>query len=150
MNSDELISTLNNLIETCEDGEQGFRTCSEDEGNQSRKILFMDRALQCAASAHELQGLVRNLGGHPKTSGTVKGAMHRRWIDVKAAIHGKDDEGILDECERGEAGALHNYRDALNKDLPIQIRDVVERQYQGALRNHEMVKHLRDRTGIAS
>lgn len=150
MNNEELVSTLNALIETCDDGELGFRTCSECERNPSRKILFMDRALQCAAAAAELQGLVRGRGGNPTTSGTVKGAMHRRWIDVKAAILGKDDEAVLRECVRGEDAALQNYRNALEKDLPIEIRRVVERQYQGALRNHDMVKHLLDQAGIAS
>ena len=29
MNNDKAISTLNNLIETCKDGEQGFRTAAE-------------------------------------------------------------------------------------------------------------------------
>jgi len=150
MNDDKLISTLVELIESCEDGGQGFRTCFEDEGNQSRNILFMDLALRFAASKRELQGLVRGLGGQSKISGMVESATHRRWIDVKSAILSKDLESILEECERGEDAALHNYRDALNKDLPIQIRHVGERQYQGALCNREMVKRLRDQAGTVS
>ena len=52
----------------------------------------------------------------------------------------------MHECERGEDVALKSYRRALEKDLPLDVRTVVERQYQGVLQNHEVMKNLRDRT----
>ena len=51
MNNDEIISTLNDLIETCKDGEDGFRTCAEDTGDPSLKSFFANRAQSCSASA---------------------------------------------------------------------------------------------------
>lgn len=39
---------------------------------------------------------------------------------------------------------MKSYRKALEKDLPAEVRLVVERQYQGVLRNHDQVKALRD------
>jgi uncharacterized protein (TIGR02284 family) len=59
-------------------------------------------------------------------------------------ITGRDDEAILNECERGEDVALKSYRKALEKDLPMDVRSVVERQLQGVQRNHDQVKALRD------
>jgi uncharacterized protein (TIGR02284 family) len=75
--------------------------------------------------------------------------LHRRWVDLKSAITGKDDEAILNECERGEDVAVKSYRNALEKDLPPDIRSVVERQYNGVLRNHDQVKSLRDQIRAA-
>lgn len=144
MDNDEVISTLNDLIETSKDGEEGFRTCAEDISDPQIKTLFMNRAQGCASAAAELQQLVRAYGGDPETSGGLGGALHRRWVDIKSAIMGKDDTAVLKECERGEDIAVNSYRDAIKKNLPPDVRAVVERQYEGVLKNHDEVKRLRD------
>ena len=40
MNNQNVISTLNDLIETCKDGQEGFRTCAENVQNSELKTLF--------------------------------------------------------------------------------------------------------------
>lgn len=144
MDNDAVISVLNDLIETCKDGEEGFRTCAQDIKQAQLKSLFINRAQECGTSAQELQQLVRTLGGDPETRSSVAGALHRRWVDLKSMITGQDEEAILNECERGEDVALKNYQAALEKDLPPTVRGVIERQYQGVQRNHDQVKALRN------
>ena len=139
----EVISTLNDLIETCKDGEKGFRVCAEDVSRPELKTLFNQRAGECAQSAQELQAIVIRLGGEPEDSTSVAGDLHRRWVDLKSLITGKDDEAILNECERGEDVAKRSYHKALEKALPEDIRQVVQRHYDGVLRNHDQVKMLR-------
>lgn len=145
MNNDEIISTLNDLIETSKDGEEGFRTCADDVSDPQLKTFFSNRAQSCAAAAVELQDLVRAYGGDPETSGGLGGALHRRWVDIKALLTGKDVKAVLRECERGEDFAVASYRRALERNLPAEIRGVVERQYQGVMQNHDQVRSLRDR-----
>jgi len=144
MTNDEVVSALNNLIETCKDGEEGFRTCGMDASDPRLKTFFTNRAQTCAAAALELQNLVRAFGGDADTSSSLGAAVHRRWIDIKALITGKDDRAVLTECERGEAMAVTSYQQALGRNLPESVRAVVERQYQGVLQNHDQVKSLRD------
>ena len=144
MDNDEVISTPNDLIETCKDGEDGFRTCASDVGDTTLKTFFSSRAQQCGAAAVELQNLVRAYGGDPEKSASLGGAIHRRWVDVKSAIMGHDDKAVLKECERGEDVAVASYRKALEKNLPADVRSVVEQQYQGVLQNHDEVRSLRD------
>ena len=62
---------------------------------------------------------------------------------------GKDDDAIMRECERGEDMALKSYRRALEKDLPLDVRAVVERQYQGVIQNYELMKNLRHRAHMS-
>jgi uncharacterized protein (TIGR02284 family) len=153
MDNDDIISTLNDLIETCKDGEQGFRTCAEDASNRNPqlKTLFATRQRECAEAAQELQQLVQAYGGDPETKSSVTGTMHRAWVDIKSAITGKDDKAVLNECERGEDVAVKSYRKALeNTNLPADVRAVVERQYQGVVRNHDQVKLLRDQVAATT
>ncbi len=145
MDNQHVISTINEIIETCKDGEMGFRTCAENVEDSEIKGMLMERARHCAEAASELQNEVRRLGGDPDTHGSVSGILHRGWVNVKSAITGKDEAAVLAECERGEDIAVRRYKDALAQDLPSDIRSVIERQYQGVLANHDVVRNLRDR-----
>lgn len=149
MNNDDVISTLNDLIETCKDGEEGFRTCAEDIKDAQMKSFFTNRAQSCAEAAAELQQEVRAMGGNPETSSSIGGALHRRWVDIKGMVTGKDDEAILNECERGEDVAKRSYETALGKPLPANIKAIVERQYNGVLKNHDQVKAMRNQVRAA-
>ena len=145
MEKNEVISTLNDLIQTCKDGVEGFRTCAEDISDPELKSYFSDRAERCNRSAEDLQDLVIAYGGDPATSSHMSGTLHRRWVDVRSAITGKSDRDVLDECERGEDIAKEHYEAALKKDLPEEVRQIVEEQYRGVKLNHDQVKGMRNR-----
>lgn len=143
---DDVLDVLNNLIECCRDGEYGFRECAEQAQRQDLKTLFNLRAQDCSRGAQELQELVRDCGGTPEDSGSMLGSVHRGWVSMKASLSTYDDKAVLEEAERGEDNALARYRKALQKNLPQQVRDVVQRQCDGVQRNHDQVKMLRDQT----
>lgn len=140
MNNQHVIATLNEIIETCKDGEKGFSACAENVADTELKDIFMQRSQHCAASAKELQDEVRRQGGAPDTQGSVAGTLHRGWLNVKSAITGQDEAAVLTECERGEDMAILRYEDALARELPSNTRSLVERQYQGVIANHELVR----------
>lgn len=140
-----IASVLNDLVETSRDGEKGFRTAAEDTRNPELKEIFLKRAEDCAIGAQQLQRLVAAHGGKPEEGGSVAGAMHRGWVNLKASVSGRDDAAILEECERGEDVAKAKYRKALEDDsLSPEARNVVQRQYDGVVRNHDQVRMLRD------
>jgi uncharacterized protein (TIGR02284 family) len=144
ISNDDVISTLNNLIETCKDGQEGFQQAAEGVQNSQLKTLFYEFGQQRARFAGELQGLVRELGGDPETSSSTAGALHRGWINIKSAITGQDDSAILNECERGEDVAKNAYKDALEENLPANVSVVVEEQYAAVQAAHDQVRALRD------
>lgn len=150
MDKDDVISTLNDLIETCKDGEAGFRACANNVRDTQLKSLFESRAIDCERAAMELQEFVRSYGGDPENRSSLAGTLHRRWVDIKATVTDQDDHAVLSECERGEDVALRSYRNALDKVLPPEVRSMVERQYQGVLRNHDQVKALRNQMQTSS
>lgn len=150
LENDEVISILNDLIETSKDGEEGFRSSAENVDDAQLKAFFLRRSQEVGASVRELQELVRSLGGEPATSTSIGGALHRRWIDIKTALTSNDTVAVLNETERGEDVALNAYRSAAEKDLPTHVRFVVVRQLEGAKRNHDEVKRLRDAARTAA
>ena len=143
----EVVSILNDLIQTCEDGIHGFRTAADAVRNPAAKALFASRLPKIELGERELKAEVRRLGGDPDKSGTVAGAMHRGWINLKSAITGKNEEAIVMECERGEEHATHAYEDAMQKDLPAETRTIIERQYRGVVENLERVRALSKDSG---
>lgn len=146
---DDVLATLNELIEACRDGEAGFKSCAEDIADGQLKQPFLNLADGCSDAARELSALMVSRGGNPEQGHSLSGTLHRRWIDIKSSLMGKDDDAIMRECERGEDMALKSYRRALEKDLPLDVRAVVERQYQGVIQNYELMKNLRHRAHVS-
>src|SRR5579864_4233572 len=97
----DTVSTLNNLIETLEDGRKGFETAASNVKDASVKSTFTEFAQQRARLAGELQSEVQKLGGDAKTGGSASAAVHRGWMDLKSALGG-GEKAILNEAERGE------------------------------------------------
>ena len=149
MANDEIIEQLNKLIETCKDGEYGFRTSADHVKSPDLREVFLNRAADCERGAGELQGVVAGLGGKPDKRSSASGTLHRGWVAVVGKLSGYSDEKILDECERGEDVALERYRAALKQPLPGDIMGLVQRQYEGAKRNHDQVRTLRDQVHAA-
>ena len=142
----ESTSILNDLIETSKDGEKGFRTAADDTRNPELKQIFLQRADDCARGAAQLQKIVGRYGDKPETGGSVLGALHRGWVDVKSTLTNRDEVAILEECERGEDVAKAVYRKALeDSTLAADVREAVQRQYDAVLRNHDQIRTLRDR-----
>ena len=139
-------SILNDLIETSKDGEKGFLTSADNAKDPELKEIFRKRAEDCARGAAELQSLVAGMGGKPEKGGSVAGAIHRGWVNIKTSVTTQDDLAILEEVERGEDVAKASYRKALDSDdLSADARAVVQKQYDGVLRNHDQMRALRDR-----
>lgn len=144
IDNDSVISTINSLIETCKDGQEGFKEASGGVENGKLKTFFNERALERAKYAGDLQALVQTLGGDPEKSGSIAGAIHRGWMNIKTAVVGKDEASILNECERGEDSAKASYQKALDETLPDYVRETLQNQYEGVLASHDQVKIMRD------
>jgi uncharacterized protein (TIGR02284 family) len=147
--TNEMISTLNSLIETLKDGQEGFRQAAEAVKDSTLKSLFSEYSLQRAKFAGELQNeVIRSLGDNkPEDTSSTAGALHRAWINLKSALGADDDHAILAECERGEDSAVAEYKKAMeDKNLSSPLRDIISRQYAEVKDAHDRVKALRDQT----
>jgi uncharacterized protein (TIGR02284 family) len=140
----DTVDVLKDLVECSKDGEYGFRECAEQAKAPNLKSTFLQRADDCRRGAQELNDLIRQLGGTTEDGGSTLGAMHRGWVSIKSKLTTYDDKAVLEEAERGEDNAKARYTKALQKNLPANVRSVVEKQLQGVQKNHDQVKMLRD------
>ena len=148
MSHDNAISVLNNLIETCKDGEKGFKAAAEGLTAPDIKLRFLNYSRERAQMTSELQAEVRRLGGDPEQSGSMAGALHRGWLDIKSVATGKDDYAIVAEAERGEDVAKNAYESALNEPLPASAHTLVHQQAVQIRQAHDDVRSLREREKV--
>jgi uncharacterized protein (TIGR02284 family) len=105
MNNQDKI--IDNLIETLEDGQEGFKQASEAVKDPQLKSLFEEYSRQRARFAVELRSQAQSPDEREsEMSGSAAGALHRGWINLKSAVTRGDDHALLAECERGEDSAV--------------------------------------------
>jgi len=144
ISNDSVASTLYGLIETCREGEEGFRLAAERVEVDYLKILFRNYSQQRAQLAAELEKLLRHSDTQTEANGSVAKALHRSAIVTRAASDGSDETVVLNECERGEDVALEAYEEALSQSLPPSIRQVVSRQCAAIRAAHDRIRELEE------
>ena len=144
MENNELIDTLNTLIETSRDGDNGFTACADDAKDTALRAYFTICATRCREAVQTLDRIVKHYGGTPEQAGSIAGSVNRAWLNLRAAMSTNSDLAVLEECERAEDAALRIYRHALEQDLPADVRPVVKAQCDGAQENHDRVRAMRD------
>jgi uncharacterized protein (TIGR02284 family) len=139
------ITTLNTLIATLTDSVTGYEDAAANiEGSDRLQQLFRERAGERRGVIEELRAEVRRLGGDPEDGGTFLGKVHQRFLDLKAAIAGRDEKAIVDEVERGEDYLKEKFETALNSGyLSGETRAIVERANQSVRSGHDQVSALK-------
>ena len=135
------------LIETLEDGKDGFAKAAEklvETDAPELAVTFRQFSEQRAAFAAELTAMAASYGDRIDESGSVAAAVHRGWMGLKDALAGSDSEGVLDAAEGGEDHVLKEYDKALDADISPELRTVVERQRADVQAAHDTVRSLRD------
>lgn len=149
IDNDHVIGVLEKLIQTCRDGQEGYRDAAEHVKSVELRNFFNQQSTTRAEFAGELENEVIRLGRHdPDRKATASGALHRRWIDLKAAM-GAGDHSILSSIESGEDSAKKAFEEALNDKLPQDIKDILRRQSLEVISAHDRIRTLRDQTKAA-
>ena len=123
---------LNKLIVMCRDAARGFEWATEHARDAELRAFF----LQVASTRHQyVMDLLPHafwLGGvAPEGDGSQIAALHRAWMAVKDRLAPHHDHALVVEAQRGELAALATYDEAINGDLPLEARRVVETQKAG-------------------
>ena len=144
--SAESNGVINDLIQTCIDGQKTFEAAAKAVEDPMIKDELVGYSWQRQQFATELRTRMKAFGDDPSERGSMGGALHRGWMDVKAAFTGGDGHVVLSECEKAEDSTIAAYREAMSSGLPAEYSELVESQFQTIQRTHDRIKALRDAT----
>lgn len=137
-------TVLNTLLATLTDSINGYRDSAENIENGQLKQLFLDSAEERSRVAEDLRAEVRRLGADPNDDGSLMGKTHQIFLDLKAAITGRDDQAIINEVERGEDYLKEKFEAALRSDkLTGESRAVVEQAFTSVRRGHDRIAEIK-------
>jgi uncharacterized protein (TIGR02284 family) len=140
----EMERVLLEVITSLQDGQKGFAEIGEHLKDETLKRYFLAESLKRASFRADLEAELHRAGVHDiKESGSAAGAIHRVWADLKSKLGG-GDHTLLSTAEAGEDDAKATYKDALEQELPLPIRQLLNEQQAHILTSHDYVKRHRD------
>ena len=147
MEKEKTIAVLNTLITINNDRIEGYETASNETEEQDLKALFAHFSSTSKKCKQELTNEVSKLGGTAAEGTLTIGKFFRVWMDVKAALTGKDRKAILNSCEYGEDQAKDTYEKALENEkenLSMEQQTMITAQHGLLGADHDKVKSMRD------
>ncbi len=147
INNEDIVEELNELVKINNDRIQGYEKAIEDSEDTELDGLFRQAVLQSQNFRSQLADHIVRIDGtavSDATSTDLSSKIHRAWIDIKAAVSGKDRDTVLSSVEFGENAAVEAYEDALEEDdLPHYIKDVLETQLADLRATRDRVLSMR-------
>jgi uncharacterized protein (TIGR02284 family) len=144
LSNHEVEETLRSVIQSLIDGQEGFEKIGEHLKDETLRRYFAAESLERAQFRGDIEEVLHQQGVHDvKEKGTVGGTVQRAWGDLKAHLGG-GDHSLLETAEAGEDSAKKAYQEALEKELPLPIKQMLTTQYAHIQTSHDYVKAARD------
>ncbi|WP_121667598.1 ferritin-like domain-containing protein [Mesonia aquimarina] len=140
--TDKVSKRLNQLLEKNYDAEKGYKDAAERVENPKMKDFLSEQAQKRYDFGHQLKSEIKNYGKSPDKGGSVKGAAHRAWMDLKAAVSSDKHENIMEEVQRGEQSAINEYDEVIAEDLPPTTKDILVKQREEIKQAQQSAKNF--------
>ncbi len=126
MSGSSWVGTIEKLIETCKDGENGYREAAEHVKSPALKQFLEEQSATRGRFAQELKDELSRISvAH--SLGSTAGAVHRTLIGLQALIGG-GDRALMNSVRQGERSAMEAYEAAVAAAMPKQFETIVRRQ----------------------
>lgn len=140
----DTLKGVKSIIEINIDSSKGFQDAAERIENADIAGYFRQCSARRAQFAEQLKRVVDLNGQDAPDSGTVKGTLHRWWLDIRGTIQNGDEHAVLAEAERGEDAIKHEYEDVLKKTAGSPLNAVLTDQYSSVKETHDTIRDMRD------
>lgn len=128
MMTSKAVHAINDCIEACFDGWRGYRAAALVALDPGIVGLLQSHSAVRAEFARALEVALVKHGSTPKDHGTIKGAAHRGFMELRFNLEGATDAVVLGECERGDLKTLSVYDRALVMAVPADLRALLVEQ----------------------
>lgn len=150
MNNDiqAIESRLKDVVERTEDSVKGFEKAANIAKELGTKSYFEQKAKERKRFIKQLHNATPVLDlGNTKVEGSIKGAAHRSWMDMKAFFSSDNDEKMLEEAVRGDKAAIKEYNEVIaDTNVPGRVREILREQkdvIQNDLETSEILESFR-------
>jgi uncharacterized protein (TIGR02284 family) len=143
MSANTVVQSLRGLIEVCQEGEKRYRAAAETTRNHDLRSLFSNLARQREQFADDLEWMILDFDPSFHIRCGKRGSLHT--LRLTSDRGGREEESILEECERAEEKAVAKYREVLDEeDIPIRFHDALRLQLMGVEGAHQHVCEVRE------
>jgi uncharacterized protein (TIGR02284 family) len=140
------VDLLKSLTTTLIDSVNGYRDAAANAQAGSLRDLFLESAVERQLAVEKLQRTIADLGGEVDDDPSLIGQAHQRWLDLRAALDGGDEDAILAEVERGESYLQQKFQESVD-DSSVQgeARRAIEQAYESVCARYDQVRSLQRR-----
>ena len=133
--TDKIGNKLNELLEKNYDAEAGYQLAKEKVNDSRMKNFFDTQQQERYNFGHELKTEMKTWGQEPDKGTSIKGDLHRGWMNIKSTFTSDNEEAMLEEAIRGEKTAVEEYNEIINdttlppstKNILINHRDRIQK-----------------------
>ncbi len=138
------LTQLNNLRDLLEDSREGYIKAAERVEDPQVKRMLVSLSTSRLKLIQEVDDLRMQADPEAKTrdGGTIKGDLHRAWIELRDSMSKSDNANVLHECERGEEYLIGHYEDVDAKDVHPNTFALCQRQRAEVQGNLGRIKAL--------
>ena len=143
LNLDDTLATeLKDLLQLNLNGQNGYTAAATDLKNEDYKTLLAGYAQERGEHANALSELLRAHHYAPDKTGSLSGALHEGWMNLRAALS-SSDISVFAECERADELALAAYQEVIGRTTTEPILEILRHQFTNIRTAYERVKALR-------
>lgn len=141
---DKVESTLKELVETLRGNQEGCKELGHRLQNDRVKRFFLEETQVRATYAAELENELHRMGVHDvKVNVSHKSKARLLWGEIQASLAG-GQKALLTTAEKSDDAAIEVYSGALKQELPLPLREMLQRQLTHIERTRGQVKALHD------
>ncbi|GAB2489553.1 ferritin-like domain-containing protein [Arenimonas alkanexedens] len=136
-------NTLNHLVEALNDGIEFHQHAAKETNNPSYRDLFLKMAALKGRIAGDLKAEIAHQGVEPDQDGTWLGSVRKGYADLKASLKKDSDAAYIASIEEQEDRVLEAFRDALDNEQPVKVRELAARHLPEVQQMHDQMRALK-------
>tara|TARA_A100001391_G_scaffold133506_1_gene92477 strand:- start:183 stop:716 length:534 start_codon:yes stop_codon:yes gene_type:complete len=142
--NEDTIKNVQNLISINIDSCKGFKAAADHIENDRIANYFRECSIERDRLAQELQVAIAVNGEAPEDDGSLKGAAHRWWMNIRSTVTGGDEHTVLADAERGEDEIKGLYEKTLKDTAGSPLNALLQSQYAKVKVRHDEIRDMRD------
>lgn len=143
MNHDKTAASLNDLVEALNDGIAFYDHAATETNDAAHRQLFQDMSRVKRTIAGDLKAEVLRQGGEPANDSSWLGDFRQGYADLKAKLVKDSDAAYVASLEAQEDRVLHAFRDAVDADQPVRVREIAAKYLPEVQGMHDRMRALK-------